>query len=174
MSMNNTNGFVVEVFQSSSIMDSYYDDFYAVVWNPETKMPETINTGSNRGSGKLLKIDAPLEVMEAYKNYLLKKKIDAELEEKRNKEAARKNLVQHIQMVCEQYKIANQAKAIGLFTSPKGEILLPLFSNRISNSFKLSLRDQVEAWLANSNSKYNFPLSDKQVNALRHLNATRT
>lgn len=93
-------GFVISKHEKASFMDSYYTDYYAVVWNPTKNTPETIEYWCDRseGSHAVATVDAPEEIKEAYKKhqheehlkYVARLEADRAAEEARKKEEAAK------------------------------------------------------------------------------------
>lgn len=159
------HGLCIEDFERNGYDDS---DWYMVVWNPEKRETETILFASTRGWSYPCygsKPDASPETLEAYAQY-----VDA-----KNRLADYRNYVAKVEALCAiRAKAKAVAKAAGV---PTGKVLklrrnvgaesfdaiANLFLKAIRSGFKVSLRNQVTAWLNDPAPKFASPLSKKQL-----------
>lgn len=147
-----------------------YDDsdFYMEVWNPTERKVERIIFASTRGwtypcYGS--SADATPEVLEAYAQWK-----DAE-----SRLAAMQNYADHVARLCD-YRATCKAlaKAAGV---PVGKVfrlartwgkenvlaVAKLSQQKLRSEFKINLKNQVIAWLADPAPKYRTPLSARQM-----------
>lgn len=153
------NGFCLFEREANSYHDS---DFFMLVWNPFTGVPEEICFASTRGwtyPAMASRRDATPEVMAAYEAYRSARDRRARIcgaWARRNKKVA-------IARAIGETNYRNLRKLEAVVPGGKWAQTIDLLTNpRIRSAFRKSLRDQILAWYRNPSPKYETPLSRKQ------------
>jgi hypothetical protein len=140
-----------------------YDDsdFYMTVWNPVTKRPSDIMFATTRGWSYPCYnswVDATPEVRAEYQDYLAYQERRSEIMSRRRE---RQNDAEVGRMAgLNRIQIQRLRQAVG---RSNWEGVKKLISTNLRSGFRISMRNQIIAWLANPNPKFASPLSNKQM-----------
>lgn len=140
-----------------------YDDsdFYMTVWNPVTKRPSNIMFATTRGWSYPCYnswVDATPEVRAEYQEYLAYQERRSEVMSRRHE---RQNDAEVGRMAgLNRVQIERLRQAVG---RSNWEGVKKLISTNLRSGFRISMRNQIMAWVSNPNPKFASPLSNKQM-----------
>lgn len=146
--------------------NGYHDsDFYMVVWNPDEGKPESIEYASTRGwcyPCYSSHADATPEVMELY--HAWRKKMDRRRHILSRWERRRTlNKLRDEMQLDSRVDVQRLQQAVGDYFFQYHKLLK---TKRFRSDFRRSLADQVRRWIADPDSEYRRPLTNKQQNYL--------
>jgi hypothetical protein len=152
--------------------NGYHDsDFHMIVWNAERNEPEDICFASTRGWSYPCYGSAPdatLEVMERYRLYQLGMSYLHEMQRRNAKALKLRDTRAMIKTAAEKHGIDFIAfmRAYRGWNAEQQEKIVKLLTANIRSGFKVSMRNQVIAWINSTERKFATPLSAKQMQYL--------
>lgn len=156
-------GLCIKDFERNGHDDS---DFFMVVWNAEKQEPETICFASTRGWSYPCygsSADATPEVLAAYKAWGERMEVERKARVRREQANKLRELRNAMHDAATKYGVS-YARLLKFRRTNADRInaVMWLLTANIRSGFKLSMRNQVIAWLRDPAPRYPTPLSRKQ------------